>query len=229
MNSVSAQSQLRLAVDVERPTDGWPAIGRGSAAYVAAWLVGLATKPVGVTSADSDAVIASDYVDHRWASFVQVLLVHAVAAVALVVFAVGFARLVESTGRARVALWWRRTATVVALASLVQAAIGSVMIATAGSAEPSTTAGLLSGVERLDALKLVGLAVLCGVGVLLAHQRVLAGWTGYAAAAAAVCLLGGAIALAGVVSALAPMAVPALILLLVWVGGVSVTTRPKAA
>lgn len=198
---------------------------RGSAAYIAAWLVGLSMKPAGVTTADANAAIVGHYVDHRAASIVQVLLVHAVAAAALLVFAVGLSRVATSQGQDRVARWCRRSTGIVVLASLVQAVMGVVMITTAGSVASSTTRDVLLGIERLDALKLLALAGLCGVGVALARRGVLVRWTARLAAAAAACLVAAAVALAGLASALAPMAVPALVLLLLWVGVVGFTAR----
>lgn len=225
MTAIYIDHDAEQVVDVERPPDARHWITRGSLAYVAAWLVGLALKPAGVTSADSEAAIVGNYVDHRVASIAQVLLVHAVAAAAVFVFAIGVARFAESSRRTRVAGWGRGTAAVIIVASLVQAVLGVVMIATAGSVGPSTARGLLVGIERLDAVKLVALAGLCGVGLVLARRGLLARWTAWVAAAAIVCLSLAAIALAGIASVLAPMAAPALVLLLLWAGGVGFTVR----
>ena len=92
--------------------------------------------------------------------------------------------------------------------------------------EPSTTRALPIDVERLDAVKLVALAGVCGLGVALVNRGSLSRWTGRLAAAAIVCRPGRRCRLAGVVSGLAPMAIPALLLLLTWVGAVAFTVRP---
>lgn len=175
---------------IERRSDHrFTVLSRGSRLYVTAWLVGLALKPAGVTSADTAGVIVRNYVEHRAASLAQVLLVHAVAAGAALAFSIGLARLAESSHRPTAARWGRGAGLAVCLVSLVQAAIGVVMITTAGAAAPSTTRQLLVAVERLDAVKLIALAVLCGVGVVLAHAGLLARWTGGLAAGAIGCLL----------------------------------------
>lgn len=225
MSYVAVDCDADLSVVVEYGRDDRRWIVRGGMAYVSAWLVGLAVKPVGVTSAESADLVAGNYVDHRVASVAQVLLVHVAAAAALLVFVFGLSHIAASSWHVRQARVSRWTVSVVVAASLVQAVLGVAMIATAGSVEPSTTRALLIDVERLDAVKLVALAGVCGLGVALANRGSLSRWTGRLAAAAIGCLLGAAVALAGVVSGLAPMAIPALLLLLTWVGAVAFTVR----
>jgi hypothetical protein len=217
----------RVAVATHEPRGGHlrRATTWGSAVYVAAWVVGLLLKPQGVSSTDSAAVIVGDYVRHRVVSIAQVLLVHAVAAGAVLLFAFGIAGLAEVDGRRRIASLGRRCAAAVATTSLIQAIVGMAAIATAGSAAPSRTRALLIAVERLDAFKLVALAGMCAVGVSLARAGLLARWTGHVATAALGCLLAAASGLSGVAPALAAAAAPALVLLLAWVGGVPFVVR----
>ena len=215
----------RFVATVDRLDDRrW--LVRGGMAYIAAWLVGLAVKPVGVTSAERADVVAGHFLDHRVASVVQVLLVHVAAAAALLIFVVGLSGIAASSLLVREARAFRWMVSGVFATSVAQAVLGVAMITTAGAVEPSSTRALLIGVERLDAVKLVALAGVCGLGVALANRGSLSRWTGRIAAAAIVCLLGAAVALADVVSGLAPMAIPALLLFLVWVGAVAFTVRP---
>lgn len=204
------------------------AITRGSSVYLVAWVVGLALVPTGVTSSDTPAAVVASYLDHRTAAMAQVALVHGVAAIALVVLAVALGRHV-APAHPRMARWTRWAGSLAAALSLVQAAVGLGMIASAGSVDPSATHGLLVAIERLDALKLTALAALCGAGVLLGRVAVLPRWTGWVAAGGCACLLLAAAALSGAVPALAPVAVPALLLLLLWVGALPFAVRRGGA
>jgi hypothetical protein len=141
------------------------------------------------------------------------------------VFAAGLGTLAATGRLARQARWLRATAAVAVALSLAQAVLGLVMIATAGSLAPSSTRGLLVGVERLDAVKLVALALVCGAGAVLASRGVLARWTGRLAAAGSGLLAVAAAGFAGIAPVLTPVAVPALVLLLAWVGAVALTAR----
>jgi hypothetical protein len=197
--------------------------------YVGAWLIGLAVNPAGVTAADGDAMIVASYVGHRVVSIVQILFVHVIAAAALTIFAIGVSHLVRSSGGTRTAQLFRRTSWAVVAISLLQAVVGLAMIVTAGTVASSTTRDLLLVVQRLDALKLLGLAAVCTFGVVFARRRIVASWTGRVATAAIVFLLPAAVALSGLAATLTPTTVPALLLLLVWVGSVGFVVRPMGA
>lgn len=212
---------------MHRPTNHH--LTRASIVYVSAWLVGLALKPAIVSSSDAADVIVRSYLDDRSTSIAQVLVVHGVAGIAALAFSVGLAGFAESSQQPAVARWGRVAGFVVCLVSLAQAAIGVSMISTAGMAAPSTVRQLLIGVERLDSVKLVALAVVCVVGMVLARCGLLARWTGRLAAGATACLLLAALALSNIASVLSAASVPALILLLVWVGAVPHAIRRTGA
>ena len=116
---VDCDPDLSVVVEYGRDDRRW--IVRGGMAYVAAWLVGLAVKPVGVTSAESADLVVGNYVDHRVASVAQILLVHVAAAAALLVFVFGLSRIAASSWHVRQARVSRWTVSVVVAASLVQA------------------------------------------------------------------------------------------------------------
>ena len=198
---------------------------RPAAAYVGAWLLGLALIPRGVTSADTASAVATHYASHRPAALAQIAAVHAVAGACLLVFA---RRVADHPAAASRRSLLRRSAGVVAVLSWAQAAAGAAMIVTAGHVAAGSTRMMLLGIERVDAAKLVALAGVCASGVSLARAGVAARWTGPASAAAAAVLLVAAVGLAGV-APLAPIAAPALVLLLVWVGGTGASMRRRVA
>lgn len=198
---------------------------RPAAAYVAAWLLGLALIPRGVTSADGAPVVATHYATHRPAALAQIALVHAIAGACLLLFARRVADHPAATPRRSLL---RRSAAAVAVLSWAQAAAGAAMVLTADHVAAGTTRTVLLGIERVDAVKLAALAVLCATGLSLARAGGAARWTGPVGAVAATSLAVAAVGLAGV-TPLAGVAAPALVLLLGWVGGVGATLRRQAA
>ncbi len=197
--------------------------------FVAAWVVGLAVHPGGVTSADRAQDVASHYATHRGAALAQAGLVHGVAALAVAVFAGGLAAVAADRGRARLAAAARKGGSAAAALSALQTIADVTMIAGAGHLAPSTTHLLLACVERLDAAKLLALGVVVWAGVCLARDGALPRWTGRVATALLACLAVATVGLGGGLRGLATAAVPGLVLLLGWVGGVAWTaSRPVA-
>lgn len=192
------------------------------ALYVAAWLLGLTLQPSGVTSAEQPTGIVAHYVDHRVTSMMQILLVHVVAAFAVLVIARALSRSAREFRRTRTGRWASAAGLAICALSITQAVLGLAMVATAGTVDPRSTRQLLTGIERLDAAKLLALAALCTMGVLLSRDRIVPRWTGRLAAATAASLILASVALSGAVPALVRTAAPALALLLTWVGAVSV-------
>lgn len=195
----------------------------GGTTYVAAWVTGLAVNANGVSGDDSPAVVAAHYATHRGAALAQVLLVHGVAAVALAAFVVGLAALTsDRSGSPSSAI-----AVAGGLASVISSAqmvLGVVMIMGAGSTTVQSTHSWLIAVERLDAVKLLALAVSSWAAASAIRRVHLATWPATVARAAAVALVVAAIGLAGL-APLAPVAALALVLLLVWVGAVAFAVR----
>jgi hypothetical protein len=62
------------------------------AVYVAAWVIGLLSAPPSPSQTATDADVQAFFVAHHAATFVQALLVHGIAGVALAVFVVSLAR-----------------------------------------------------------------------------------------------------------------------------------------
>ncbi len=195
---------------------------RAGAWFVAAWLAGLVISPSGASSTESAADVVAHLSHHRLAELAQSLLVHGLAGVALFAFTAGVAAVCAGTTGRLVA----RAGAVAAALSLLQAALEVGMVLTAGHVAADRTRVMLALVERLDAAKLVALAVVLAAGAVLARRGSLPRWTGPVAAAGTPTML---LAAAGMALGSAPLtmaaAPPALVLLLVWVGGVAGAQR----
>jgi hypothetical protein len=204
-----------------RPTARIPGPSAAGAAYVVAWVVGLAVSPSGTFSTDPADEVAAHLAAQRLAELGQALSVHGLAGVALAVFTAGVATASRGPG-ARVL---GRAGVIAAAISLLQAAIEVGMCLTAGHVAAGTTRSMLALVERLDALKLVALAVVLAAGRMLARRGGLPRWSGLVAGAGSVAMLIAAAGLALGSPGLTTAAAPALVLMLVWVGGVAGTLR----
>lgn len=126
----------------------WPKAA--GVAYVGAWVVGLAAFGAGPAAEATDAEIARYFADHRIASTVQSLLIHGIAAIALLIVLVALRRRDRST-----ALVHAAGLTAVAL-SLVQCGLDvwRSLVSTG-----ATTASLVHTIDRIDGFKMLALAV----------------------------------------------------------------------
>lgn len=189
--------------------------------YVAAWVAGLAVSPTGTFSTEPAEEVAAHLADQRLAELAQVLLVHGLAGVALAVFTAGVAA--ACTGQAARVLGC--AGGVAAVLSLLQAVLGVGMCLAAGRVGAGSTRSTLALVERLDAVKLVALSVVLAAGLVLSRRGALPRWSGPVAGAGTVAMLIAALGLALGSPGLTTAAAPALVLILVWAGGVSAALR----
>jgi hypothetical protein len=190
-------------------------------AYVGAWVVGLTAFGVGPASDASDAEVARYFADHRTLTALQSLLIHGVAAMALLVVLGAVKRAGATT---RIA----HAAGVVGVGlSLTQLALD---LWRSAFSTGSTTTALVHMIDRLDGFKMFAFAVMIGAAV---HACRRAGLIGRrmerVGGVAAVALVVSGIAYAGAVDSLLVSAELSLVLLLTWVGylGVAVSRRSR--
>jgi hypothetical protein len=191
--------------------------------YPVAWVAGLALVAGPAIDAAPEA-ISAHYVSSGGTAALQSVLVHGVAAGALLVVGLAVARTAHGLGRglcrsATVAVW------VAVATSLAQMVLG-ILAATRGG-EVDLVATIVGAITRLDALKMVALAVLVGTGALVASRRGLPTWLAPSGAVLTATLLVAASGYALLAPGPAVAAVVALPLLLVWVcaAGVGASRR----
>jgi hypothetical protein len=205
------------------PAGRWTSVA--AAAYVAAWVLGLAAAP---SAAGMDAAAVHDlYTAHAPALAVQALLVHGLAGVALAVLALVLPRALGVAGRTAALL--RASGLAAAAVSLAQTALTLVALARAGDGAASSTLALVHAVDVADTVKLVLLAVFVpAVTVAARRAGMLPRWTLALAVVLAVLLpLGGASFLVPV-TVLGLLLVASLPLLLVWAGTVGLLVGRRA-
>jgi hypothetical protein len=191
-----------------RRARNWPEIA--GLTYVGAWVLGLVAFGFGPAADASDADIARYLADHRTMSTIQSLLIHGVAAVALL----GVMIAVRSNGRLN--RWAWRAALVAVGVSLVQCVLD---VHRSALATGSTIADLTHIINRIDGIKMIALAVMIAASIRVFRSTAMIGTkmtlTGTVAVAA---LVVSGIAYVTATTALLATAALSLILLLVWVG-----------
>lgn len=190
-------------------------------AYAAAWLVGLALHPSGPALDAAGPVVAAHYASARWPLAVQSLLVHGVAAVALLFVAAGVAAAGRGLPGARLG---RGAARLAAALSFVQAVLGVTAALTADTSDAARARWLFAAVGRLDGVKMLALGTMVAAGVALARRGVLPRWLGVAGAVLVAVVIPAAAGYLLLLQGPAVAAGPALLLLVVWVAGVGVAT-----
>lgn len=186
-------------------------------AYVGAWVLGLTAFGVAPATDATDSQIARYFADHRALSTIQSMLIHGVAAIALLVVLAAVNRLGRLT---RLALAAGITAAALSLLQCILDIYRSVV------AHGTTVATLAHAVDRIDGLKMFAFAVMIGASISLFRTTGMIGRkmtiTTWAAVAA---LVVSGIAYAGHVTGLLATAELSLVLLLVWVAYTGVATH----
>ncbi len=205
---MTATVTLQGTATTERSRRNWPKIA--GLTYVGAWVVGLTAFGVGPASNASDTEIARYFADHQVMSTIQSLLIHGVAALALL----GVLVAVERVGRST-RLAYRAGLTAIGL-SLAQCALD---VYRSVVSTGSTTATLAHTIDRIDGFKMIALAVMIAASVNIFRSTGMIGKkmtiTGTVAVPA---LIVSGIAYAAATTALLVSAELSLVLLLVWVG-----------
>ncbi|WP_405683799.1 hypothetical protein OG204_01635 [Streptomyces sp. NBC_01387] len=196
--------------------------------HAAAWILGLAvawgaTPEVG----DTHAGITTAYADRPFQAVAQALLVHGVAAVALVFVGSGVLDRARRTGNtvARSAGWAGIVAGAFGCAQLV---LELIAIPGADPASPGRTGALFEAVQRLDGVKMVALAVLAAAAcvasrrdALLRRREVVLGWI------LAVTITVSGIGYLLLSTTLTPAAFISLPLLLIWIAALGAALRRR--
>ncbi|HYD10876.1 MAG TPA: hypothetical protein VEA78_12315 [Acidimicrobiales bacterium] len=213
-----ATSTPIISVDNACRSARWPAVA--GFAYVAAWLVGLTAFGAGPGADATGAEVAEYFAARRLSTAAQSVLIHGVAAVALLAILVAVARRKASTRPAHLA---GIVGVGVSLLQLVLDLWRSLLAA------GSTTTALVDAIDRADGLKMLAFSIMIGASIRSLRS---VGMTGRRMAVlsvvAASSLVVSGIAYGGSIDALLPSALLSLPLLLVWAGhlGFAAARRP---
>jgi len=202
---------MTITVSPTSLTSRHPATAKAAGfAYVGAWVLGLTAFAAGPATNAADNEVARFYSTHRAASATQSLLVHGVAAVALLALLVAM----RARGRST------RVASVAGVCAVALSLVQCVLSVYRGLvATGSTTASLTHTITWLDGLKMLALALMIATSISVFRSTGLIGsrMTVVGMAAAGLLIVSG-FAYTFTVTSILIAAVPALVLLLVWVG-----------
>jgi len=197
----------------------WPMIaGFG---YLASWVIGLSAFGVGPGADATDLEVSQYFADHRVATSLQSLLIHGVAAVALLTVLV-------ASKRARISGHLAHAAGLTAVAlSLVQLSLD---LWRSAISTGTTTTQLVEAIDRVDGLKMFALALMVAAGVpAMRAAGVIAGRMAFVGRVSAVALVVSGIAYGAAIDGLVISASLSLVLLLGWVAfqGVAAGRRSR--
>ena len=199
--------------------------------YSAAWLTGLAVWLSNLSVAASGGQVIASYAGHIGRGMTQYVLAEGVAALALAAVVIALGRTALSRGARGPGRLTLAAGLGAATLSLLQCALGVLLV---GHAVPAAEAGqagvLFETINRLDGVKMILLATMIMAGASLARRaRLLPRWLAYAgpAAAAALIVSGlGYLLLSNVLGQAAYLSLP---LLLIWVTGAGVSLGRSTA
>ena len=196
-------------------------------AYTAAWVIGLAVWPSNLDVAASNAKVVATLSAHQGAAMTQYLLVEGLAAIALTVVVVALGRAAGRRGAGRLGRVTVVAGISAAAVSLVQCALGVVLVGSVVPDGENDRAGsLFDLINRLDGLKMLALATLAVAGLELVRRAVLPRWLGYTGVALAVALIVSGAGYLLLNTTLAQAVFVSGPLLLVWVTGSGVALAP---
>ncbi len=198
MNTLQATSQPKVATAIEaRPQAALVRVaGWFGLLYVVAWVVGLFTTPSTPNAFAHATTVNRYFVDHNGATLTQAALVHGVAGLTLIVFAVGLGRYVErgvaNRGAVRASVTCGVAAGLVSLVATQPAGRIALYVHVHGSGDTATTRSLFNAINKADTVKLVLLAgFIAAVCVAASRVRALAVWLIWLGVTAVVTLLVG--------------------------------------
>jgi hypothetical protein len=212
----------RAEIVVRRRTDlVLPAVA--GAAYVAAWVTGLAVWPSNVDVSSTGREVLAAYSGHQAAAQVQYALVEGVAALALAVVVLCLGDAARRRGSAGLGAALTFAGLCAAVISLTQCVLGQHLAASVVPSSDADGAGsLLHLIDRLDGVKMILLAAMALVAAVLVREvRLLPHWLGWTAVLLALALITSGVGYLLLNSALAAAAYASLPLLLFWIGAVS--------
>src|SRR6266487_2481610 len=192
--------------------------GLAGIGYALSWIAGLSIPaPMPKLTASGDQ-IATALAGHGTAVAAQFALTEGLPAAALAIVSIALARAAHRSGRqpaARAALIAGVAAALISLTQLVLAATSA----------PGTAHLLYDAVNRLDGVKMLALAVLAVAAV---ASGILPRWLRYAGIALAITITASGIAYLLLLQNLANLAIPAGVLLLVFITGTGITLGTSA-
>jgi hypothetical protein len=181
--------------------------------YALSWLAGLAVPAPSPRLGASGAKVVTALAGHGPAAAVQFALTEGLPAIGIAVITVALARFARRRGGQGAARFALASGLVAAAISAVQAVLGMALAATTA---PGTAYLLSAGVDRLDGVKMLALAVL---GAAAAAMAALPRWLRWTAGALAVAITGSGLVYLLLAASLAAAAGPALVLLLAFMTG----------
>jgi len=187
--------------------------------YALSWIAGLSVPAPSPKLTASGAEIAAALAGHGTAVAAQYALTEGLPAAGLAIVSIALARAARRSGAAaaaRVALIALIAGVAAALISLLQFVLGVVL---AGTGTPGTAHLLYDTVNRLDGVKMLALAIL---GLAAAFSGVLSHWLRYTGIALAIAITASGVAYLLLLQNLAILAVPAGVLLLVFITGTGI-------
>ena len=187
-----------------------------------AWLVGLVVWPTNLDVRASDATVLSTYAGSAAPAAVQASLVHGVAGIALAVVTIGLARTARVASAGRTARLILGAGLAAAATSLIQWALDlRLALAVAPSGDAGSAGAVLTGIDRLDGVKMLLLAG-SALGGLLLGRWTAARWLTAVSAALALTIAISGIGYLVLIPPLASLAFVSGPLLLIWVPTVAV-------
>ena len=190
--------------------------------YALSWIAGLSVPAPSPKLTASGAEIAAALAGHGTAVAAQYALTEGLPAAGLAIVSIALARAARRSGAAAAARVALIAGVAAALISLLQFALGAVL---AGTASPGTAHLLYDAVNRLDGVKMLALAVL---GLAAAASGALPRWLRDTGIALAIAITASGVAYLLLLQNLAILAVPAGVLLLIFITGTGTAVGTSA-
>lgn len=190
--------------------------------YALSWIAGLSVPAPSPKLTASGAEIAAALAGHGTAVAAQYALTEGLPAAGLAIVSIALARAARRSGAAVAARVAIIAGVAAAFISLLQFALGAVL---AGTASPGTAHLLYDAVNRLDGVKMLALAVL---GLAAAASGALPRWLRFTGIALAIAITASGVAYLLLLQNLAILAVPAGVLLLVFITGTGIALGTSA-
>jgi hypothetical protein len=185
--------------------------------YTLSWIAGLSVPAPSPELTASGAEITAAFAGHGTAVAAQFALTEGLPAAGLAIISIALARAARRSGAAAAARVALIAGGAAAFISLLQLVLGVVL---AGTTTPGTAHLLYDAVNRLDGVKMLALAGLALAG---AASGTLPRWLRYTGIALAITIAASSVAYLLLLQGLAVLAVPAGVLLLVFITGTGIT------
>ena len=196
--------------------------GVAGIAFTLSWIAGLSVAAPSPKLTASGAEIAAALAGHGTAVAAQFALTEGLPAAGLAVVSIALTRAARRSGAAAAARVALIAGVGAAVISVAQFALGMVL---AGTSAPGPAHMVYEAVNRLDGVKMFALAIL---GLAGAASGVLPRWLRYTGIALAVAIAASGVAYLLLMQSLATLAVPAGVLLLVFITGTGIALGTSA-